>query len=277
MITAIKRRRQGSSGTSFLLWAYAVGLFGFLYLPLAVMAVFSFTTNKIAALPLGDFTWEWYEAVFQNEEVLNALQNSLIVALFAVSISICIGVPGALLVDRYNFPGKRAFQKFVLLPLILPGIITGVAFQTFFHAVHADLSLFTVMLAHGTALVSTVLTTVYARLSRLDRTPEQASLDLGVSPIKTFKYVTFPAIRTSIVASALLGFTLSFDELPVTIFTIGPQNTLPLYIWSSLRSGNNLPSLNALATMIVISGALLVVAFSLLSREDSRERQRARA
>lgn len=274
-MTAIRQRLERSSTSTRTLWVYAVFLFAFLYLPLAVIALFSVTSNKIAALPLGHLTTEWYSSVLNNEAVLDALQNSLLVAFGAVAIAVAIGVPGALLVDRYKFPGKRIFQKFVLLPLILPGVITGVAFQTFFHTITMPLSLGTVTLAHGTALVSTVLTTVYARLVRLDRTPEQASLDLGVPPIKTFFHVTLPAIRTSIIASALLAFTLSFDEIPVTIFTIGPQNTLPMYIWSSLRSGKELPGLNALATMIVIAGALLVIAFSLLSREDSRERRRA--
>ena len=165
--------------------------------------------------------------------------------------------------------GKVVFRKFVLLPLILPGVITGIAFLTFFNAIGFDRSLLTVTLAHGTALVSTVLTTVYARLLRMDRSPEQASLDLGVPPIKTFRLVTLPAIRTAIIASALLAFTLSFDEIPVTIFTIGADNTLPMYIWSALRSGNQLPDLNALATMIAVGGALLVVASALLTREEN--------
>jgi spermidine/putrescine transport system permease protein len=103
----------------------------------------------------------------------------------------------------------------------------------------------------------------------MDRSPEQASLDLGVPPMKTFRLVTLPAIRTAIIASALLAFTLSFDEIPVTIFTIGADNTLPMYIWSALRSGNQLPDLNALATMIAVGGALLVVASALLTREEN--------
>jgi ABC-type spermidine/putrescine transport system permease subunit II len=144
-----------------------------------------------------------------------------------------------------------------------------VAFQTFFQMTGIHRSLLTVTLAHGTALVSTVLTTVYARLLRLDRSPEQASLDLGVSPTKTFFLVTLPAIRTSIIAGALLAFTLSFDEIPVTTFTIGAESTLPMYIWSALRSGNQLPELNALATLIAAAGAVLVVIAALLTREES--------
>lgn len=248
--------------------AYAVVLFAFLYLPLAVIAMFSVVDNRVAAFPLGHVTTHWYDTVLTNTDVLDALRNSVVVALAAVVIAVLIGVPGALLVDRHDFPGKHVFQKFVLLPLILPGVITGVAFQTFFQSLHIHRSLATVALAHGTALVSTVLTTVYARLLRLDRSPEQASLDLGVSPRKTFVFVTLPSIRTAIIASALLAFTLSFDEIPVTTFTIGAQNTLPMFIWSALRSGNDLPGLNALATMVALGGGVLVVAFSMLSREQ---------
>lgn len=268
-MNAIIGRFQNPSFSSWLLSAYAVVLFGFLFLPLAVLVVFSFVDNNIASLPLGSFTLERYESVFRNEVIIEAFRNSLLVAFGAVLISMSFGVPGALLVDRYDFPGKRTFQKFVLLPLILPGVITGVAFQTFFQVISFEKSLLTVTLAHGTALVSTVLTTVYARLLRMDRTPEQASLDLGVSPLRTFFHVTLPGIKTALVASGLLAFTLSFDEIPVTIFTIGPQNTLPMYIWSSLRNGTDLPDLYALATMIALAGALLVIAAAFLSREDA--------
>jgi spermidine/putrescine transport system permease protein len=264
-----RERIDSPSATTWGLGFYAVVLFAFLYLPLGVIALFSFADNTVVSLPLGSFTTHWYETVLNNTSVLDAVRNSLVVALGAVAIAVTFGVPGALLVDRYDFPGKRLFQKFVLLPLILPGVITGVAFQTFFQQIDMKRSLLTVMLAHGTALVSTVLTTVYARLLRLDRSPEQASLDLGVSPVKTFFFVTLPSIRTAIIASSLLAFTLSFDEIPVTTFTIGADSTLPMYIWSALRSGNQLPGLNALATMVAVAGALLVVVFALLSREDA--------
>jgi spermidine/putrescine transport system permease protein len=266
----LRDRISGPSASGWGLGVYAVILFAFLYLPIVVIGVFSFVDNDVAALPLGSFTWDRYSEVINNDQVITALRNSIIVGLGAVVIAVSLGVPGAMLVDRHDFPGKGVFRKFVLLPLILPGVITGIAFLTFFNAIGLNRSLLTVTLAHGTALVSTVLTTVYARLLRMDRAPEQASLDLGVPPAKTFFLVTVPAIRTAIIASALLAFTLSFDEIPVTIFTIGADNTLPMYIWSALRSGNQLPELNALATMIAAGGALLVVASALLTREQSR-------
>lgn len=265
------RARLANGGFGGLgLAAYAVILFGFLYLPIAVIGVFSFVDNNVTALPLGEFTLDRYKNVLNNPEIIAALRNSLICAFGAVIIAVTFGVPGAILVDRHNFPGKHIFQKFVLLPLILPGVITGVAFQTFFQTIDLKRSLLTVTIAHGTALVSTVLTTVYARLLRMDRSPEQASLDLGVPPLKTFFKVTLPALKTSIIAGSLLAFTLSFDEIPVTTFTIGAESTLPMYIWSALRSGNQLPELNALATMIAVAGAILVTVSALLTREESK-------
>lgn len=245
--------------------------FLFLYLPLAVLAVFSFAANRVSALPLHHFTFEWYRLALSDSAMLVAARNSVFVALGAVAIAIAVGVPGALLVDRYSFPGRRIFQKFVLLPLILPGVITGVAFQTFFQLLGIERSLLTVTLAHGTALVSTVLTTVYARLLRLERSPEHASMDLGVPPLRTFFYVTLPSIKTAVIAAGLLAFTLSFDEIPVTIFTIGASNTLPMFIWSSLRTGTQLPILNALATMVAVAGGIVVVVFArLISRDEQR-------
>lgn len=268
MWTLVRRRVQGS-GSAWVLAVYAVVLFAFLYLPLVVIGVFSFADNRISALPLGHFTTEWYATILANGTVLAALQNSVVVALGAVALAMVVGVPGALLVDRHDFPGKRIFQKFVLLPLILPGVITGVAFQTFFQTIGLERSLLTVTLAHGTALVSTVLTTVYAKLLRTDRRPEEASLDLGVSPMRTFWFVTLPSIRTAMIASGLLAFTLSFDEIPVTTFTVGAQSTLPMFIWSALRTGYDIPGLNALATVVAVAGAVLVLAASLLTRQEN--------
>ena len=259
--------------STWALVAWTTLTFLFLYLPLVVLAVFSFASNSVSALPLHHFTFEWYRQAFNDTALLDALRNSVFVAFGAVAIATVFGVPGALLVDRYNFPGRRIFQKFVLLPLILPGVITGVAFQTFFQILGIERSLLTVTLAHGTALVSTVLTTVYARLLRLDRSPEHASMDLGVPPLRTFFYVTLPSIKTAVIAAGLLAFTLSFDEIPVTIFTIGASNTLPMYIWSALRTGEQLPELNALATMVAVAGGIVVVVFArLISREDRQSK-----
>jgi spermidine/putrescine transport system permease protein len=158
----------------------------------------------------------------------------------------------------------------VLLPLVLPGLITGIAMLNMFRLMGLNLSLETVILGHATALVSVVATQVFARLQRLNRSIEEASADLGAKPWETFVYVIFPNIRSSVIGSALIAFTLSFDEVPVTYFLTGRDNTLPMYIWSTLRRGIT-PEINAVGTLIVV-GSLVLIAISvwLLSEPEQR-------
>ncbi len=197
---------------------YAAGVMAFLYLPIAVLILFSFNDNRSMSLPLKDFTWRWYEAFLANEDMLEAIGNSLYVASMATAITCLIGVPAAMALDRYNFPGKSAFRRTILLPIALPGIITGISMLNMAKMMGVNLSLETVIAGHATALVSIVVTQVYARLQRFNRRLEEASADLGVGPVRTFWRVTLPNIKSSIIGSALLPLTLSFDEIPVTFF-----------------------------------------------------------
>jgi spermidine/putrescine transport system permease protein len=247
-----------------------IAVFLFLYAPMVVIALLSVNDNVVGALPFKGLTLRWYSDALANQDVIDAVRNSVVVALAAVTIAVLFGVPGALLVDRYEFPGKAIFRRFVLLPLILPGVITGVAFLSLFSLMHFRLSLWTVILAHGTALISTVLTTVYARLLRLDRSMEEASRDLGASALQTFFRVTLPNIKTAIVAAGLLAFTLSMDEIPVTFFVIGQENTLPMFIWSALRRGFT-PEINAVSTVILVFGVGAVMLFARLMEQAETE------
>ena len=261
-------RRMNEARAAQLIVVAAV--FAFLYLPMIVIALLSVNDNVVGALPFKGFTTRWYSDALANSDVIDAIRNSVFVALSAVGIAVLLGVPGALVVNRFNFPGKSIFRRFVLLPLILPGVITGVSFLSLFSLMHFRLSLGTVILAHGTALVSTVLTTVYARLLRLDRNMEEASRDLGASALQTFFRVTLPNIRTAIVAAGLLAFTLSMDEIPVTFFVIGQENTLPMYIWSALRRGFT-PEINAISTVILVLGVGAVMLFARLMEQADAE------
>ena len=162
------------------------------------------------------------------------------------------------------------FRRFVLLPLALPGVITGISMMNMFRAMGIQLSLETVILGHATALVSVVATQVFARLQRLNRSFEEASADLGARPWQTFCYITIPNIRSAIIGSALISFTLSFDEIPVTFFLTGRDNTLPMYIWSTLRRGIT-PEINAVGTIIlVVSLVLIVLSVWLIQRDDQK-------
>lgn len=250
-----------------LLATAAVVVYAFLYFPMIVLAVFAFATNTTQSFPIEGLTLRWFDEALHSTVLLAALRNSVLVGLGAALLATLLGVPGAMLVDRHDFPGKRIFQKFVLLPLILPGVVTGVAFQSFYVLLGLPRSLWLVMLGHGTALTSTVLTTVYGRLLRFDRSIEEASMDLGVNRIRTFWKVTLPNLRTSIIAAGLLAFTLSFDEIPVTIFITGDGgNTLPMVLWSTLRRQSK-PEYVAFTVLVLVIGVAVVSLFARLTDE----------
>jgi spermidine/putrescine transport system permease protein len=243
----------------------------FLYLPIAVLITFSFNDNRSMSLPLRDFTLKWYEKFLSNGDMLTAIGNSLYVASCATVLTVLIGVPAALALDRIDFPGKTVFRRAVLLPLALPGIITGISMLNLFRVIGFNLSLETVILGHATALVAIVVTQVYARLQRFNRRLEEASADLGARPWQTLWRVTLPNIRSAIIGSALLAFTLSFDEIPVTFFLTGRDNTLPMYIYSTLRRGIT-PEINAVGAVIILASLVLIVVSVLLLRSPSARR-----
>ncbi len=248
----------------------AAAAMAFLYLPIAVLIVFSFNDNRSLTLPLRGFTLRWYEAFLNNADMLTAIKNSLYVASLATCLTVVVGTTAAFALDRVDFPGKTVFRRLVLLPLALPGIITGISMLNLFRVIGFDLSLETVILGHATALLAIVVTQVYARLQRFNRRLEEASSDLGARPWQTFWLVTLPNIRSAIIGSALLSFTLSFDEIPVTFFLTGRDNTLPMFIYSTLRRGIT-PEINAVGTVIVVlSLGLIVLSVYLLHDRDAR-------
>jgi spermidine/putrescine transport system permease protein len=173
-------------------------------------------------------------------------------------ISLAFGIPAALALDRAQFPGKALFRRLVLLPLILPGIITGLSLSMLFKLIDKHLDLTTIILGHGTALISVATTEVFAGLQKLDRAQEEASLDLGANYWQTFWRITLPNLKLSIVGAALLIFTLSMDEIAVSFFLIGRDNTLPLEIWGRLRRGIT-PEINAVSTIIFMFSLLTIV------------------
>jgi spermidine/putrescine transport system permease protein len=262
-----RRFGLGDLSDHALMLAAVCGLI-FLYTPILVLIVFSFNDNPVTTLPLRGFTLIWYERALTNEDMLAAIFNSFYVGFFALVLCLLIGVPSAFALDRFDFPGKALFRRFALLPITLPGLITGIAMLNMFRAMGLDLSLFTVILGHGTALSAVVITQVFARLQRFNRNIEEASSDLGAKPWQTFLFVTLPNIRSAIIGSALLSFTLSFDEIPVTFFLTGRENTLPMYIYSTIRRGIT-PEINAIGTLIVVGSLVLIVlSVYLLMKED---------
>lgn len=259
------------------LWATGGAVFVFIYLPLAVVVLYAFHDSAIVAWPFRPFTFHWFKDLAGDRGMISAAVASLKLALLAVIIALAVGVPGAFALDRLEFPGKALFRRLVLLPLILPGIITGVALLTYFSFIGLSLSSgfpvipgWPVVLGHGAALTSVVVTQVYARLQRFDRALEEASQDLYASEWKTFWLVTLPNIRSAVLGAGLLVFTLSLDEIAVTFFLIGRQNTLPLQIWGQLRRGIT-PEVNAAATVIFALSVVVIVVWARLMREPDQK------
>ncbi len=249
-----------------ILTVYAALVFAFVYLPITVLILYSFNRDGVGGFPPRHFTLDWYRQLFSDAAIWESVVNSLIVAAASVALSLTLGLFAALALDRASFPGKALFRRVVLLPLILPGIITGLSLLMFAVFAGMQLSLLTVFLGHGTALISVATTELFAGLQKLDRAQEEASLDLGATPWQTFWRVTLPSLKLSLIAAGLLIFTLSMDEIAVTFFLIGRDNTLPLEIWGRLRRGIT-PEINAISTLIfAVSVALIVVWYRLRAR-----------
>lgn len=255
-----------------LLKLYAWLVYAFLYLPIAVLVVYSLSGSGVGGFPPKNWTLDWYRALASDAPLWDSVLNSALVAVAAVAIALGLGLPAALALDRANFPGKAAFRRLVLLPLILPGIITGLSLLTLFVGIGLQLSLLTITLGHGTALISVATTEVFAGLQKLDRSQEEASLDLGANHWRTFWRITLPNLRVPMIAAGLLIFTLSLDEIAVSFFLIGRDNTLPLEIWSRLRRGIT-PEINAISTLILLFSIGTILIWYRLRTRNGRTEQ----
>ena len=246
--------------------AFSLLVFAFLYLPLLVVVLYSFSAPEVARWPIAGYTFGWYRELARDEELLAALRLSVLIGAVAAAVAVVLGTLAALAIDRYRFPGKGALRFAVVLPITLPGIVTGVAMLAFFSLLGWPLSRWTLIAGHATFCVALVLNNVVARLGQLPRNLDEASADLGATPWRTFWRITFPLILPAILAGAVLAFTLSFDEVIVSFFLQGREPTLPLLIWGRLRQGLS-PEINAVATVIVgVSLAGVLLANRLLRR-----------
>ncbi len=269
----MKEARINFARRPVLLSAFAGCAYAFLYFPIVVLIVYSFNSDGVGGFPPRHFTFDWYRVLFADSAMWSAVENSLIVALAAVIISILVGFPAAYALDRYAFPGKAAFQRFILLPLIVPGVITGISLLLLVVSGGFHLSLTTVILGHATALTAVATTEIFAGFAKLDRSLEEASADLGANGLQTLWRIVLPLMRTSLLGTALLVFTLSMDEIAVTFFLIGRENTLPLEIWSRLRRGAT-PEMNAISTLIfVFSVAAIFISQRLITGGEARSGQ----
>src|SRR3954469_15860175 len=232
----------------------ATGLtLAFLYAPLIVIAIYAFNGRRTAVWPPPDLSTQWFEKAFHNTGVRDALLTSVEAGLGATAIALVLGTLASFAVSRYRFFGRETISFLVILPIALPGIVTGMAFTTTFTQVlGVDLSLFTIIVGHATFCIVVVYNNVVARLRRTSASFEEASADLGAHTWQTFWFVTFPQLRSALVAGALLAFALSFDEVIVTTFTAGDRETLPIWILTNLSRPNQLPVVNVVGVVVIL-------------------------
>jgi putative spermidine/putrescine transport system permease protein len=224
----------------------------FLYVPLAVVCIYAFNNSIGQTWPITSFTTKWFGQTLHNSDVHKALANSLKVATAATLLALLLGSAAAFAVHRFRFFGRNAVSLLVVLPIALPGIITGIALNSTINGFGLKFNLYTVMVGHGTFCIVVVYNNVVARLRRTSMSLVEASMDLGADGWKTFRYVTLPSIRTALVSGALLAFALSFDEIVVTNFTSGTEQTIPKFIFNSLRLPHSRPEVNVLAVVLIL-------------------------
>jgi putative spermidine/putrescine transport system permease protein len=242
---------------------------GFIYFPLVVIVIYAFNANRVPTWPPTGFTLDWWGRALASEEVRSALTLSLEAAIGATCIALLLGTLASLAVHRYRFFGRETVSFLVILPIALPGIVTGMALNSAFRSIGVEFGLLTIVVGHATFCVVVIYNNVIARLRRTSRSIEEASMDLGADPWQTFRYVTFPGVRTALVAGGLLAFALSFDEVIVTTFTSGTQATLPIFILSNYLRPNQAPIVNVVAVVIVVLSAVPIYLASRLSGDSS--------
>jgi putative spermidine/putrescine transport system permease protein len=242
--------------TRVLLRIGALGTLAFLYGPLVVIALYAFNRNVTQKWPIEEYSTRWFKVAFEDEAVREALLNSLIAAVGATAIALVLGTLASLAVARYRFFGREVITFAVILPIALPGIVTGLALQATILDVLGPLGvsfgLATIIVGHATFCVVVVYNNVLARMRRTAGSLDEASADLGADNWQTFRYVMFPQMRTALLAGGLLSFALSFDEVVVTVFTSGAQQTLPIWIFATLARPAELPIVNVVALFVIV-------------------------
>ena len=225
----------------------------FLYLPLVLVLISAFNDSAFMAWPPEKFSLRWFETAIQNPAIPEALGNSILAALGATAIALVLGTLASLAVQRYAFFGRDTVSFLLVLPIALPGVVTGIALSTTFQTVGVEFGLGTIIVGHATFCVVIAYNNVIARLRRLPQTSEDASADLGADPVTTFRRITMPGIRTALLSGGLLAFALSFDEVIVTLFTAGAgTQTIPLYVIAAMQRPTALPVVNVVAIVLIL-------------------------
>jgi putative spermidine/putrescine transport system permease protein len=242
-----------SRTTNLMLRVWVALVLLFLFVPIAIVILYAFNSTNVQSWPIKGLSTRWFSVAWHDPQVRSALWLSVKAGLLATAVALVLGSAAAFGVHKFRFFGREAVSLFLVLPLALPGIITGIALNSAFNVAGINLSLLTIVIGHATFCIVVVYNNVIARLRRVSGSLVEASMDLGARPWQTFRFITLPALSTALVAGALLAFALSFDEVIVTTFTAGAQNTLPLWIFGAIRLGQQLPEVN-----VVVLGVLVL-------------------
>ena len=256
-----------SRRTRWALGAWVALVILFLWIPLALIMVYAFNKSNVQSWPITGFTTHWFGVAWRSGEVRDAIWLSVRAGLLATGVALVLGSAAAFAIARFRFFGRESVSFLLVLPIALPGIITGMALNSFFTFNHWNLSLRTIVIGHATFCVVIVYNNVLARLRRSSPSLLEASSDLGADGWQTFRFVIWPVLSTALVAGGLLAFALSFDEVVVTYFTAGAQNTLPLLILGYIRIGQQLPVVNAIAFAMILLTVIPVALAQRLMRD----------
>ena len=233
-----------------------------------LICLYAFNRRTSQSWPIAGWTTNWFSSAIHNGDMQHALWLSLQAGALATAIALVLGSAAAFGVHRFSFFGRDAVSFLLVLPIALPGIVTGIALNSYFTFWNINLSLVTIVIGHATFCVVVVYNNVIARLRRAPGSLDEASMDLGADGWQTFRYVTFPTISTALISGALLAFALSFDEVIVTTFTAGAQNTLPIWIFGAIRLGQQLPQVNVVVFVILVITIIPVALAQRLTRES---------
>ncbi len=255
-----------SSAIALRIWAGLVLLF--LYIPIVLICVYAFNSSNVESWPIAGFTTKWFGSAIHNGDMQQSLWLSLKAGAIATLVALVLGSAAAFGVHRFRFFGRDAVSFLLVLPIALPGIVTGMALNSYFTFWKLNFGLLTIVIGHATFCVVVVYNNVIARLRRLPGSLNEASMDLGADGLQTFRYVIFPSISTALISGGLLAFALSFDEVIVTTFTAGAQNTLPIWIFGQIRLGQQLPQVNVVVFIILAFTIIPVALAQRLTRES---------
>ena len=263
----------GDAATRVALGVWTGLVVAFLWLPIVIICLYAFNSSNVQSWPIAGLSFKWFSPAIHDPDMQAALELSLKAAAIATTVALVLGLTAGLALNRLHFFGKEMVSFLFVLPIALPGIITGMALNSFFVFWKVNFGLWTIVIGHATFCVVVVYNNVLARLRRTPTSLAEASQDLGAGPWTTFRLVTLPTIATALISGALLAFALSFDEVIVTTFTAGAQNTLPIWIFGNIRLGQTLPETNVVVLLVLAATILPVVLAQRLTRESGILRQ----